>query len=149
MDEETLREVFEECLRDAPAADPKAKQGNVLARLFKRNVGAGDTDATKKEIEQAAHYIVERFGAVPDDYDEDEDDDQVRRGESLCFGGGCKYQPKLNQTPRTRARGPGTSVRVISYGGLHAARLQTCVYGHWIRVVGKGTAKFRGCVTAH
>ncbi|PNW70325.1 hypothetical protein CHLRE_17g715300v5 [Chlamydomonas reinhardtii] len=108
MDEETLREVFEECLRDAPAADPKAKQGNVLARLFKRNVGAGDTDATKKEIEQAAHYIVERFGAVPDDYDEDEDDDQEQLQaapqQAIMGGGGMPAAPGAREAVLEKER---------------------------------------------
>jgi hypothetical protein len=79
MDEETLREIFKECLRDAPDTTDKDKaRGGLFTRLFKRRGGGsafGGAEATEEELAQAAHYIVERFGAVPDDDDDDDDDD--------------------------------------------------------------------------
>ncbi|KXZ51016.1 hypothetical protein GPECTOR_14g257 [Gonium pectorale] len=71
MDEDTLREVFKECLRDAPAATEKGKAAasNLLARLFRRGGGPG-SEANEQEVMLAAHYIVERFGAVPRDDDD-------------------------------------------------------------------------------
>ncbi|KAG2493793.1 hypothetical protein HYH03_008013 [Edaphochlamys debaryana] len=81
MDEETLREVFKECLRDAPASTEKegreTSQG-LLARLFKRDRKAGESnaEATEAEIVQAAHYIIERFGAVPVEGDDEDEDDE-------------------------------------------------------------------------
>ncbi|GLC33126.1 hypothetical protein PLESTB_000367500 [Pleodorina starrii] len=77
MDEETLREIFKECLRDAPDGTDKAKaaSGGLMARLFRRGggVGSGGVEATEEELVQAAHYIIERFGAVPDDEDDEDD----------------------------------------------------------------------------
>ncbi|GFR50551.1 hypothetical protein Agub_g12825 [Astrephomene gubernaculifera] len=75
MDEETLREVFKECLRDAPATVEKGKgaaAAGLLARIFRGGRGK-DADVSEEEIIQAAHYIVERFGAVPDDDDDEEE----------------------------------------------------------------------------
>jgi hypothetical protein len=56
MDEETLREIFKECLRDAPAhVSKEAGPGGLkaaLAKLFKRGprVGSGGAEATEQEI---------------------------------------------------------------------------------------------------
>ena len=69
LDEDTLKEVLRECLRDAPEGDDKARNSraaSLLARCFRGGNGAvkdvGDVDS---EVMQAAHYIIERFGAVP------------------------------------------------------------------------------------
>lgn len=79
MDEETLREVFKECLRDAPDNTDKAKAA-ASAGLFSRFLHGGHSRnrmaVSEEDILQAAHYIVERFGTVPeDDGDEDFDGD--------------------------------------------------------------------------
>ena len=56
MDEETLREIFKECLRDAPAnvakdGGPGGLRGT-LAKLFRRGprVGSGGVEATEQDI---------------------------------------------------------------------------------------------------
>ncbi|GIL44962.1 hypothetical protein Vafri_2402 [Volvox africanus] len=69
VDEDTLAEVLKECLRDAPPEDLKARR-SFAARLFRRR-----QVATEGEIRLAAHYIMDRFGTVPDDDDDDDDDD--------------------------------------------------------------------------
>lgn len=89
LDEDTLRNVLLECLHDAPSAAKGAKgsQPGLLGRLLGtgRSVGAGDADATEAEIALAARYIVERFGAVPED-DEEDDDDEGRRAQVGAVG---------------------------------------------------------------
>ncbi|GIL76287.1 hypothetical protein Vretimale_5865 [Volvox reticuliferus] len=70
VDEDTLAEVLRECLRDAPPEDLKANRG-FAARFFRRR-----QVATEEEIKLAAHYIMDRFGTVPDDDDEDYDDEE-------------------------------------------------------------------------
>ncbi|GLI64894.1 hypothetical protein VaNZ11_008286 [Volvox africanus] len=73
VDEDTLAEVLKECLRDAPAEDLKARR-SFASRFFKRR-----QVATEAEIRLAAHYIMDRFGAVPDDddFDDDYDDEEL------------------------------------------------------------------------
>ncbi|EFJ46305.1 hypothetical protein VOLCADRAFT_93448 [Volvox carteri f. nagariensis] len=79
MDEETLLEIFKECLRDAPDTTDRSKVASrsLLSRMFpRRKVGV---EATEEELAQAAHYIVDRFGMVPDDDDDDDDSDDGRQ----------------------------------------------------------------------
>ena len=84
LDEDTLKNILLECMRDAPgdAAD-KEKKAGLLAKLFNRK---SSVEASPEEIALAAHYIIDRFGAVPQ-YDLEGEDGGAGEGPLPDQGG--------------------------------------------------------------
>uniref|UniRef100_A0A7S0YB92 Polycystin cation channel PKD1/PKD2 domain-containing protein n=1 Tax=Polytomella parva TaxID=51329 RepID=A0A7S0YB92_9CHLO len=67
LDEATLIEIFNECLKDAPDMAEKERKRFSLLKFF----GGRDVpNADQAEIALAAHYIIDRFGQEAE-YDED------------------------------------------------------------------------------
>lgn len=79
LDEDTLKNVLVECMRDAPgdAAD-KEKKAGFLARIFNRR---SNVEASPEDIALAAHYIIDRFGAKPTLEELQEEEATRRAGE--------------------------------------------------------------------
>ncbi|KAG2499695.1 hypothetical protein HYH03_002630 [Edaphochlamys debaryana] len=94
LDEDTLKDVLRECIKEAPhlprtySLDPNDHTWRArFRRLFHRRDAAAvaGPEAAERQLALAAHYIVERFGAVPED---DDSDDEGREGEDVAFRGG-------------------------------------------------------------
>lgn len=122
LDEETLKGVLVECMRDAPGdAAEKEKKAGFLARLFNKR---SNVEASPEEISLAAHYIIDRFGAKPSLEDLQAEENARRAGEAplpvrrsgAC--GGSMEQPSHQLTCR-----PCTAALVVLLhrGAIHAA----------------------------
>jgi len=84
LDEEDLRTVLMECLKDAPAAEEDEKANTARSRCLP---GRKRVSATPNEVAMAAKYIVDRFG-VPVEAEDAEQEEAVEHVPDVGAGGG-------------------------------------------------------------